>query len=137
MGSYSKSAGVSSDNNTNANLLIMEDTTPKNENPSLILKNPWWIKACFHVIIINSLLNILLIPGAIISFISALLFTWYGDKVQKDMFKVEGIFKSLVIVFCIMDIHSIYQSLSLIYKTGIYNILPTIKNIVEGFAALL
>ena len=115
MGSYSKSTGLSSDNNTNANLLIMNYTTPQNQNTPLILKNPWWIKFTPHVVIISELLNFL-IEKNWFSVIMVFLWIWYGNKLQKDKIIAKYILKILLILIVIINIPNIVSKLTTILQ---------------------
>ncbi len=101
---------MSSDRSTNANLLIMNNLTPNNQNPPLILKNPWWVKITPHIVIISELLN-LLIDKNWISLIVVFLWIWYGNKLQKNKIIANDILKLLLILIVTINIPSLLSKL--------------------------
>ena len=95
----------------------MDDTktTPNNQNPQVILKNPWWVKVIPHVVIISQLLN-LLIDKNWFSLIMILAWIWYGNKVQKDKFVETKVLRFVLLFLAIVSIPNIVSKLPTILQ---------------------
>lgn len=106
MGGNSQPTSMYHHNSSHANLLIMEDATPKNQNPQVILKNPWWVKLIPHVVIISQLLN-LLINKNWFSLIVVFLWIWYGNKLQKNKIIETKFLRFILLFLAIVNIPNI------------------------------
>ena len=100
--------------------LIMEQL-----NTNKIEKNPWWVKAMLHIIIIQIMLNGIYQKEFLISGLAMLYMAWWSRNIQEDKEIVSGISKICLLVLIILNASDTYRNVGQLIQWMILNILNT------------
>lgn len=84
-------------------------------NQNSPIKNPWWVKAIPHIIIIDELIN-MFININLFSVLILLLWIWYGSQLQKDKIIASDMLKTLLVLIVVINVPGIINKIPIIIQ---------------------
>lgn len=84
-----------------------------NQNPPIAegKKNPWWVKAMFHVLVIDGLLRVPCNPIDILSILALLCMLLVGANVQKDRIIISKPYVYIFLFLVGLSIPTLYENI--------------------------
>lgn len=85
----------------------------ENQNPPIAegKKNPWWVKAMFHILVINALLRVICDSIDILSILALLCMLFVGANVQKDRIILSNRHVYIFLFLVGLSIPTLYENI--------------------------